>query len=393
MSDPRRVLAATRAIRGFVDGGVSVVLANHLSRLSFSEPQMGAVVTGTMVGSAFVILLMGWFGHRLPRRTVLFFCTALMAATGLGFLAFDSFWPLLLVALLGTLNPGAGDVSLFLPTEQAALAELSATNRLAHGYAWFNLAGSLAIALGAGGVSLLVRGGVDERELTRVVFIAYAAAGGVQALLYRRLPRAAPVARDLPRTVLAKSRRDVLTLTALFSLDSFGGGLVVQALLAHWLQRRFSLGLDATAAYFFAANLLAALSQPLSARLSDRIGHVRTMVVTHLPASLMLIAAGLMPSAPLAVGVLLVRACLTQMDVPARQAFTMALVPKEERAAAANVTNLPRSLAAGLAPLLTGWLLTLEDLRWPLLLGGAAKGLYDVLLWVRFRKVAPPAES
>jgi MFS family permease len=397
MSDGQKLIA-TRAVRGVADGVVSIALVAYLTELGFSAFQVGAIVTGTLLGSAAVTLAVGLLGHRLSRKRVLLGATLLMAATGLGFTGLTSFWPLMVVAFAGTLNPSAGDVSVFLPTEQAALAHTATGPARTLAFAWYNLAGSFAGALGAllSGVPSLVaaRHSLPLRDLERGVFVFYALCAIVAGLVYRSLSPvievAAPEVAAPPaaRRALAESRGVVLRLAALFSLDSFGGGFVVQSLLVLWLYRRFHLDERTTAAVFFAAGLLSGFSQILSPRLAARIGLIRTMVFTHLPANLFLIAAGLVPSAGLSVTFLLLRMAVSQMDVPARQAFVMAIVPPEERTAAASVTNVPRSLAAGLAPLLAGALLERTTFGWPLLIGGTLKAAYDVILYFQFRAVA-----
>jgi MFS family permease len=390
-------LVATRAARGFADGLASVLLASYLTRLGFTPLEVGAIVTSTLLGSAALLICVGLAGHRWRRRAVLLAASALMAATGLGFFAARSFWPLLAIAFAGTLNASAGDVTLFLPTEQAVLAETAAPRDRTSLFAWYNLAGATAGALGslaAGGPAALARLlHADVAQLERAGFLVYALFGAASALVYRGL---SPSVEPPPRPAaapLARSRRVVLELAALFSLDSFGGGFVVQSLLALWLFRRFDLPVGTAAAFFFAVNLLGAISQLVSSRLSMRIGHVRTMVYTHLPSSLFLVLAGAMPTLPWAVFFLLLRAALSQMDVPARQAYVMAMVPREERAAAASVTNVPRSLASAVAPLLAGALLERSSFGWPLVCAGALKATYDLLIFSRFAHRRPAEES
>jgi MFS family permease len=391
-TDARRLLV-TRGLRGLADGVVSVTLASYLGLLGLSPGRIGAVVTATLLGSAVLTLVVGLLGDRLDRRRLLLAATLLMAATGLGFAGVTAFWPLMVVAFVGTLNPSAGDVSVFLPTEQAVLAGTVPPTERTLLFAVYNVSGAFAGALGAlaAGAPVVIarRVGWDAARAQRIVFVAYAVVALLCALVYRGLSPTAPAARTARAVPLARSRAVVLELAALFSLDSLGGGLVVQSLLALWLSRRFGLSLAATGTVFFAAGLLAALSQLVSARLARRIGHVRTMVFTHLPANVFLITAALMPSAPLAVLFLLLRMALSQMDVPARQAYVMAIVPPEERAAAASVTNVPRSLAAALTPMLAGLMLERTTFGWPLIFGGAAKALYDLLLLARFRAVRP----
>lgn len=371
-----RRLTAARALRGFGDGLVSVLLVAHLRRLGFGPVETGAVVTGTLLGSAALTLAAGLLADRLSRRRVLLAACAAMAATGAGFVAFSRFWPILLVAVVGTLNPSAGDVSVFSPTEQAFLATTVDAPRRPAAYARYNVAGTLAAALGA-----LASGALSGA--TRWGFVAYASLAVAVAALYRGLPPDAPAARRAGRP-LERSRGVVLRLAALFSLDSAASGLVTQSLLVLWLFRRFGLSVEAAGAVFFAAGVLSAGSQLLSARLAGRIGLVPTMVFTHLPANLLLVGAAVAPSALLAVGLLLARAALSQMDVPARQALVMSLVPPEERAAAASVTNVPRGLAAATTPLLAGLLLERSSFGWPLVGAGLLKVAYDLALLVRF---------
>ena len=386
----------TRALRGFADGLVSVLLAGYLTRLGFTPLQVGAIVTGTLLGSAALTTTVGLAGQALERRRVLLFAALLMLATGLGFAGLRAFWPLLAVAVVGTLNPTAGDVSVFLPVEQAVLAETVGGRERTAVFAWYNVAGTLAGGLGAlaGGVPDVVArlAGVDPLAAERGGFVFYAAVAAVVALIYQRLSPSVERAVRAGQAPLARSRGVVLRLATLFSLDAFGGGFVVQSLLVLWLYRRFQLSVASAGAIFFGAGMVGALSQFLSAKLAARIGHVRTMVYTHLPANLFLLAAGVVPSAPLAVAFLLLRASMSQMDVPARQAYVMSLVPPEERMAASSVTNVPRSLAAAIPPLFTGILLDRSSFGWPLVLGGALKALYDVLLLVQFRTLRPPAE-
>ena len=394
-TEDAKYLLLTRALRGFADGLVSVLLVGYLTRLGFTPFRVGALVTGTLLGSAALTMAVGLAGQSLGRRRVLLVAALLMFATGLGFAALSAFWPLLLVAVVGTLNPTAGDVSVFLPVEQAVLAETVRGGERTAVFAWYNVAGTLAGGLGAlaSGVPELLAhlAGADPLAAERGGFLFYAAVAAGVAAIYRRLSPSVERAALAGQAPLARSGRVVLQLATLFSLDSFGGGFVVQSLLVLWLYRRFQLSVATAGAIFFGAGMVGALSQFLSGKLAARIGHVRTMVYTHLPANLFLMAAGVVPSAPLAVTFLLLRASLSQMDVPARQAYVMALVPPEERMAASSVTNVPRSLAAAIPPLLAGVLLDRSAFGWPLVLGGALKALYDLLLLAQFGALRPPA--
>ena len=381
-------LLAGRALRGFADGLVSVLLADHLTALGFSPFEVAAIVTATLLGSAALTLAVGLAAHRLSPRRVLLAACALMCATGLGFAWLTGFWPLLLLAVVGTLNPSAGDVSVFLPNEQSLLSGNVADSERTALFARFNLGGILLGALGA------LATWIPPLAQRGRGFLVYAATAVAILFLYLGLRSGREIAsHEVRASPLLRSRRVVLRLTALFSLDSFGGGFVVDSLVALWLSERFALSIASIGGVFFAARLLSAFSQLVSSRLAARIGLVRTMVYTHLPANLFLIAAALMPTARLAIACLLARMALSQMDVPARQSYVMAVVPVEERAAAASVTNVPRSLAAALTPLFAGALLARTSFGWPLVLGGAIKIAYDLLLLAQFRSVPPTAEG
>jgi MFS family permease len=393
-----RLLLTTRALRGLADGAVSVLLPGYLTAIGFSPLRVGAIVFGTLLGSAALTLWVGLATDRLGRRRVLLAACALMLLTGIGFAATASFWPLFVVAVVGTLNPSAGDVSLFLPVEQAALAESAEPRDLTAMFALYNVAGALAGAFGAlaSGVPaiLAARHGWALAPALRSGFVAYSMLAVIAFTVYWRLSAAVEAERQPVKSApLAKSRAVVYRLSALFSLDSLGGGFVIQSLLALWLFRRFNLSVQVAGTFFFAAGLLGSFSNFISAALAARFGRINTMVFTHLPSNVMLILAALMPTPGLAMGALLLRFSISQMDVPARQSYVMAVVPPEERAAAATVTNVPRSLASALAPLPAGAMLNHSSFGWPLICAGALKIIYDVLLLIQFRAVKPSDES
>jgi MFS family permease len=383
-----------RALRGFADGFVSVYLARYLALIGYSKVAVGAVVTATLVGSALLTLIVGLAGSRYPLRTLLLAASVLMLVTSAGFIGFTQLWLVLVVAVVGTMNPSAGDVSVFLPTEQAYLADHSTAAGRPPLYAVYNVVGTLAGALGAlasaapepVGHSL----GWSASTSLRAGFGIYGVVAVAVFVLYRRLPHEPRPERATGRTraPLGDSRRMVFELSALFSLDSAGSGLVVQALLVLWLHERFDLSRGATAGVFFAAGLLGGASQLLAGPLAARIGLIRTMAFTHLPANLLLVVAAFAPNATLAVVLLLARSLFSQMDSPARQSFVMAVVAPEDRAAAASVTNVPRSLASAATPLAAGALLSVSKFGWPLVIAGATKGLYDIILLVMYRDVA-----
>ena len=373
------------------------MLASYLHERGFSPFEISAIVTGTLLGSAVLTLLVGIVGHRWSRRSLLFASAGLMLATGAGFALATSFWWLLAVAVIGTMNPSGGDVSVFLPTEQSLLSEGAEARDRTSLFARYNLGGIFAGAFGSLCVGIPVAltrlEGWPLVEVQRASFLVYAVIAALLVLIYARMMPDGT--RDAPRpaTPLRESRSIVFRLSALFSLDSFGGGFVVQTLITLWLFQRFHLSVETAGAIFFVAGLLSALSQLGSPWLAQRIGLVNTMVWTHIPANIFLILAAVMPTAPLAIACLLVRMFFSAMDVPARQSYTMAVVPPEERAAAASVTNVPRSLASAFAPLLAGAMLTAtSDIGWPLIAGGVIKIVYDLLLLWQFRSHPPPEE-
>lgn len=389
MDDVRRIQIG-RAARGFADGFVSVLLARYLVHLGFSPFQVGAIVTGTLLGSAALTLGFGLQAYRTTLGRLLVAACVLMVLTGLAFASFTRFWPLMAIAVVGTLNPSSGDVSVFLPTEQALIAGRVGQARRTRTYAIYNLGAVFAGALGALASGLPDRiahtGGWSTVSIERLGFVLYALIGLGVLIGYRSLARRAttpppPTERETRRhRSLSVSRRIVTQLSLLFSVDSAGSGFVVTSLLVLWLHLRFDLSASATAGVFFAAGVLGALSQLAAPVLARRIGMVRTMAYTHIPANLMLIGAAFAPTGGLAIALLLGRALFAQMDNPARQAFVMAVVPDDERAAAASVTNVPRSLASATTPLIAGSLLSATTFGWPLIIAGATKLAYDLAL-------------
>ncbi|HEV7663830.1 MAG TPA: MFS transporter [Chloroflexota bacterium] len=389
------VIVVARGVRAFADGFVSVLLPVYLLDVGLDALQIGSVATATLVGSAALTLVVGLIAHRFPTRRLLISGALLMAATGAAFSLVHDYWPLMLVAFVGTLNPSSGDVSVFLPLEQAVLPRTVSARERTSLFARYSVVGSLLGALGAlsAGVPYLIatRVGWPEMQLVRGMFGLYAVLALVAALLYRRLSPAMEDPRPT-RAVLRDSRRLVYLLAVLFSLDAFGGGLIVQSLLAFWLFQRFDLSIVTAGTIFFWTGVLSAGSYLVAARLARRFGLVNTMVFSHLPSNVLLMLVPFMPDLPLAIVLLLARSLLSQMDVPARNSYVMAVVPAAERPAAASVTSVPRSLAAAAGPLVAGSLLAVSTFGWPLLLAGALKATYDLLLLGLCARVPPPEE-
>jgi MFS family permease len=394
-SHEARLLLVARALRAFVDGFICILLPAYLLALGLGAWEVGVISTVTLLGSAGLTLLLGAHGHRFHHRPLLMGAALLMATTGLLFAGASSFWPLLLVAFVGTLNPSSGDVSVFLPLEHARLAEAARGDARTRLFARYTLAGALFAALGslvAGLPDGLAALGWERLDALRLMFLLYALAGALVWLLYRRLPEPAPHDRPAPRTPLGPSRGIVIKLATLFSVDAFAGGLVLNSLLALWLFQRFDLSLAAAGHFFFWAGLLTAFSQLAAPWVARRIGLLNTMVFTHIPANVFLILAALAPTLPWALGLLLLRALLSQMDVPTRSAFVMAVVTPPERAAAASFTAVPRSLASALSPSLGGAMFAAGWLAAPLVACGLLKIGYDMAIWRAFRKVRHSGE-
>ena len=385
-----------RGLRALADGWMAVLLPAYLLGLGFDALQVGVLITATLLGSALATLAVGAFGHRFASGRLLRAAALLMTATGLGFAGLQQFWPLLAVAFIGTLNPSGGDVSVFLPLEHARLAAAARGDARTTLFARYSVAGALCAALGALAAAvpaLLAQAtGVAEAQALRAMFVAYALVGIVVWALYRRLPDAAATGTAAPAAPLRESRRTVLRLAALFGVDAFAGGLVVNSLLSLWLLQHFGMSLAQAGLFFFVAGLLSALSALLAPLLARRIGLLPTMVLTHLPANLCLIGAAFAPSLAWALALLLVRAALSQMDVPTRSAFVMAVVTPAERSAAASFTAVPRSLAAALAPALAGAWFAAGWIALPLVVCGALKVAYDLTLWRSCRRLALVAD-
>ena len=385
------LLLAARGARAFADGLVSLVLPVYLRELGYGPFETGIIATATLTGSALLTLAIVFNAHRASGRALLMGASLLMIGTGLAFAGIEEIWPLLVVSFLGTLNPSSGDVSAFLPLEQAQLAYLTGPSERTRMFARYSFIGSMAAALGALAAVLpdlaVERIDASLKAACQGVFVLYALIGATVLFLYSRLPSVEADVSASTRTPLGPSRRTVLRLAGLFSIDSFGGGFVIQSLLALWLFERFGLSLAAAGSIFFWTGVLSAFSYFAAVRISERIGLVNTMVFTHLPANVCLLLVPFAPSLWIALALLFTRSALSQMDVPTRTSYVMSVVTPAERAAAASVTAVPRSLASAASPTLAGLLLATSGFGWPLVIGGSLKIAYDLLLLVMFRNV------
>ena len=396
MRSTQRIVLVTRGVRAFVDGIAFVVLPAHLTHLGFSATQVGAIVASAMLGSALLTLSLGWTSRRWSSRTLLTATSWIMLVTGIALGLTVQFVPILLISVVSTINTSAGDVSPFLPVEQSVLGNAADGNERTSLFARYNLVGSLVGALGALCASLpvVIAGGLGASQQSgrQGAFVFYGCAGLVVLALYSRLPRTEVNRSDPGRSLSPGSRRVVFRLAALFSLDSFGGGFATQAIFALWVNRRFDVSIETLGIVFFVAGIVSAMSSLLSVRIAARIGLVRTMVYTHVPASVLLVMVALSPNFAVAMALFVARSLLSQMDVPVRTSYVMAVVAPDERTAAASITNVPRSLASALPPLAAGWMLDQTRFGWPLIICAACKLAYDLLLLLMFRHVRPAHE-
>jgi len=388
-------LYSARAARGFGDGFAAIILPAYLSELGFTPFQIGVVATAALLGSAVLTLAIGIVAPRYDLRTLLLACAGLMIATGVAFPSSQHFVFIALIAFIGTMNPSTGDIGVHVPLEQASLAHGVADQERTRTFARYSLIGALSIAAGAltaGAPDLLVSIGMDRIGAFAIMFYIYAALGLLAGILYSRLPHAKAQAATPQSRALGPSRGTVYKLAALFSLDAFAGGFTVQSLLALWLFERFDLSLTAASGFFFWSNVLSAFSLPVAARLGRRFGLVNTMVFTHIPSSVCLIVAAFSSSLTVVLALLLVRSAFSQMDVPTRTSFVMAVVTPAERTAAASITAVPRSLASSISPAMSGALLSTSFIGLPLVICGVLKIVYDVALLFSFRHMKPPEE-
>jgi MFS family permease len=389
------LLYAARGLRGFGDGFAIILLPAYLTAIGYDPIQIGIVATASLLGTALLTLAVGFLAPGYDLRTLLLLGACLMALTGFAFPNAEHIVFVVTVAFVGTINPATGDLGVLVPIEHAMIAGGVPDEDRTKVFARYSLIGALSMAVGSLAASLpdlLTVGDLGRIGSFKVMFYLYAVLGLGSALLYQRLPHARADERK-HTAPLGPSRAVVYKLAALFSLDAFAGGFVVQSLLALWLFEQFDLSLSAAAVFFFWTSTLSAFSYPVAAWLAKRIGLINTMVYTHIPSSICLIVAAMVPNLGVVLGLLLLRSALSQMDVPTRTSYVMAVVTPAERAAAASVTAVPRSLASALSPAMAGALMAGSFAALPLILCGTLKIAYDLgLLWM-FRHIKPPEET
>jgi len=399
------ILFTARIVRLFCYGFLSVVLALYLAQVGLTDQKIGLLFTLTLAGDAGISLWLTTSADHFGRRRTLLVGALLMVAAGLVFILTKDLWLLMIAAIIGVISPSGNEIGPFLSVEQAGLTQLVPGHRRTQTFAWYNLAGSFATATGAlmGGwlAQILQKSGITEIESYRSVLMGYVLGGAVLLVLFLFLsstieaPSNTRKNQKEKRTLgLHQSRKIVFRLSALFSLDAFAGGLIVQSMVAFWFYRRFGIEPGLIGSIFFGANILAGISALLAGRLAKKIGLINTMVFTHIPSNILLMLVPLMPTLPLTIGVLLLRFSISQMDVPTRQSYTMAVVAPDERSAASGVTTIARSVGAAISPSLTGIFLSVPALlSMPFFLAGGLKIIYDLLLYRSFRTMKPPEEG
>lgn len=398
------LLFAARIVRLFAYGFLSVVLVLYLAEIGLPSGQIGLLLSLTLLGDAAISLWLTTSADRLGRRRMLLLGAALMTGAGVAFVITRNPLLLLVAAIVGVISPSGNEIGPFLSIEQASLTQLVTDRQRTRVFAWYNLAGSFATASGALCAGLLAQwlqnSGWQPVDAYRTVIVLYAGIGGVLLVLFLLLSSAIEV-RPLAAAAtgsrllgLHKSRGVVLQLSALFALDAFAGGFIVQSIMAYWFHVHFGADVELIGAIFFGANLLAGISALLAVRIAARFGLINTMVFTHIPSNILLMLVPFMPTLPLAIGVLLLRFSISQMDVPTRQSYTMAVVAPDERSAASGVTSIARSLGAAASPALSGLLLaSTVTFSAPFIISGGLKIVYDLLLYRKFRSVKPPEEK
>ena len=402
MTSDITLLFSTRIIRLFCYGFVSIVLALYLSETGLTETQIGLLFTLTLVGDAVISLWLTTSADRFGRKRTLILGALLMAGAGVAFVLTRNVIILMIAAMIGVISPSGHEIGPFLSVEQAGLTQLVSDEKRTQVFAWYNLVGSFATATGAfsGGwlAQVLQNNSWSSLESYRVVLTGYAAGGFLLLLLFQNLTRSVEATKQSEPAIrvlgLHRSQKVVFKLSALFALDAFAGGLIVQSMIAYWFHVRFGLDSGILGSIFFGANILAGISALLAVRLAKKIGLINTMVFTHIPSSILLILVPLMPTLPLAIGLFLVRFSISQMDVPTRQSYTMAVVAPDERSAASGVTAIARSVGASVSPMLTGLFFSFPALlSVPFFFCGGLKIIYDLLLFREFRAVKPPEEK
>ena len=389
------LLFSARSVRLFAYGALSVVLALYLAEAGLSEKEIGLLFTLTLAGDAGISLWITTTADRIGRKRMLILGAWLMVLAGTVFSLTGNITLLMIAAIVGVISPSGNEIGPFLSLEQAALSQILPPQERTRAFAWYNVAGSFATASGAlagGFISrYLQHRGLSELASYKAVILGYAACGIILFLLFLFLSSVVEAAATVPAAKrvlgLHKSRGVVMKLSGLFALDAFAGGFVIQSMVAYWFHIKFNADAGLLGSIFFGANILAGVSALLAVNIANRIGLINTMVFTHIPSNVLLCLVPLMPDLGWAIAVLLLRFSISQMDVPTRQSYTMAVVAPDERAAASGITGIARSVGASISPALSGVFLAYPFLlSAPFLVAGGLKIAYDLLLYRSFSK-------
>lgn len=403
LSDDGKLILSARMVRTFAYGFLSIVLAIYLKLLGFNDILIGIVLTATLVNSVIFTLTASFYADRIGRRKTLIIYGALMSIAGAIFLATENYFALIAAALIGTINVTGSETGAFLSIEQALLPQTVKDNKKRNTmFALYNMAGTFAMSAGillAGLPTILQEQyAMNQVESIKPLFLVYSVLGigviGIYFMLSNKIEVSGNIVKPVKQTLSPQSKQIVGKLSGLFAVDSFAGGFVIQSIVSFWFFTKFGVDLAALSFIFSVAGVLTAFSFLAAAKIADRIGLVNTMVFTHIPSNILLILVGFAPSLPLAIGFYLARMALSQMDVPTRQSYIVAVVREEERTPAAGITNISRNISQAVSPSLTGYILqALPALSAPFVVGGALKIAYDIALYLNFRNMRPAEEE
>jgi MFS family permease len=404
LSRDGKLLLAAKIVRTFAYGFLSVILAIYLKLIGFDDLLIGLVLTATLLNSVIFTLIASFYADRMGRRRTLVVYAALMSISGAIFVTTENHVMLIIAAFIGTINVTGSETGAFLTIEQSILPQtvknIKKRNII---FAIYNMAGTFAMSAGVllSGLPTIIQQQfgeiLNQIDSIKPLFILYSLLGivviGIYLLLSNRIEVEGTIARPLTQTLSPMSKNIVGKLSGLFAIDSFAGGFVIQSIVSFWFFTKFGADLTTLSYIFSVAGILTAFSFIVAAKIADKVGLINTMVFTHIPSNILIILVAVAPSLSIAIAFYLIRMALSQMDVPTRQSYIVAVVNKEERTAAAGITNISRNISQAISPSLTGIIINTFTLSTPFIIGGLLKIAYDIALYVNFRKIKPPEEE
>ena len=399
LSRDGKLLLAANIARMFGFGFVSIILAIYLKSAGYDALSSGIIITATLVSSSFFTLFASVYADRIGRRKILMLFSGLMVIAGLIFAFTTDYYLLLIAALIGLINATGVNFGPFISIEQAIMPQTSSDKKRNYAFALYQTTGTFAMAAGtlfAKLPEMLQQQGFDVISSFKPLFLAYVLIGIATMAIYYSMSKMSEVqSEDRRKKVVlsSKTKSIVKRLSILFGMDSFAGGFVIPTWVAYWFFTRFDVSLGEVSEIMFYAIMLTAVSYLVAARLAGRIGLVNTMVFTHIPSNILLIVLAIAPTLQIAIIVYLIRMSLSQMDVPTRQSYVVAIVSPEERTAVAGITNLSRNIPFSVSPTLVGYSFQFVSLAFPFFFAGALKTAYDLLLYKNFRRIKPPEEK